>query len=374
MQGQTRLKSSTELSVAIFVYCLRGGGAERVCTLLANGLAATGVHTTVITELPPNTDQYQLDSVVKRSVVGVPGQGGLARLTRTIRKTLQLRRYLKAHQPDVIVSFMTRSNVLTLAASCGLDQPVIIAERNDPRFRSEPMIDRILRRLLYGRANLLVAQTPIMEKVMRERYGLKRTVDIPNPVCPPDHAATPFRTHSGRPYLLAIGRLNPQKGFDVLLRAYAASEARASLDLVVAGKGELHEELTKTAIELGIGDQVIFTGHVEDPAPLFAGATFFVLSSRFEGFPNVLLEAMSAGLPVVSTILPSGGHAAVTDGVSGLLIPPNDVIAMTHAIDRVAADETFAQQLGENARSAASAFSIDSVVAQWQAKIEEMTR
>jgi glycosyltransferase involved in cell wall biosynthesis len=291
-----------------------------------------------------------------------------------VRKTARLRRYLKREKPDVMISFMTRCNAMALAASIGLRCGIIISERNDPRYRPEPLVDRAIRALLYRHSDLLVAQTSVLEEVSRTLFHVARTACIPNPFLPvlATKASAVECTGADRPYALAMGRLYYQKGFDVLIRAFAQSAERHVLNLVIAGEGEEREPLATLAHELGIADRVRFVGHVDQPSSLLAGCGIFILSSRYEGFPNVVLEAMSFGRPVISTRLPSGAHAIIEDGVSGLLVPTEDVDSLAHAISRIATDGALAARLGTNGRKAIEPFGLEPVIAQWREVIEKV--
>jgi GalNAc-alpha-(1->4)-GalNAc-alpha-(1->3)-diNAcBac-PP-undecaprenol alpha-1,4-N-acetyl-D-galactosaminyltransferase len=219
-----------------------------------------------------------------------------------------------------------------------------------------------------------VAQTPTLEDVSRTHFRVARTACIPNPFVPAllTKAETARGADIVRPYALAMGRLHHQKGFDVLIRAFARSAGRHLLDLVIAGEGAEREPLCTLARELRIADRVRFVGHVEQPSSLLAGCEMFVLSSRYEGFPNVLLEAMSFDRPVISTLLPSGAHAIIADGVSGLLVPPDDVGSLADAIARLATDGALSARLSANARKAIEPFGLEPVIAQWREAIEKV--
>lgn len=358
--------SETRRFIVIFIYCLRSGGAERVAALLANELAEQEIRVAVITELGPETDLYPLVPAVERVVIGAQRGGNIiGKAVTLLRKAAAVRAFLKKRKPDALVSFMTRSNNIALMAHTGLGGRLVISERNDPRFRAEPAIDRLLRRLLYRRADVMVAQTATMQQVMSRRYGLRRTLCIPNP-CVPAPGPPGANPRHGRRYVLAMGRLFRQKGFDVLIEAFAASRAAMDTDLVIAGEGEELERLRSQAAAAGIGDRVFFPGHVSEPAPLMAHCALFVLSSRYEGFPNVLLEAMSLGRPVISTRLPSGAHDFIKDGFNGLLVPPEDAAALADAVDRVLADGDLRQALGDRATGAVAHFSLPGIATAWR--------
>ena len=240
--------------LAIFVYCLRGGGAERVAAYLANGLTERGDRVVVVTELGPETDQYQLAPGIERVVIGQgEQQNPFNKVLGLIKKVMRVRAFLRTRRPDAFISFMTRCNNIALLANLGLSFRVIISERNDPRFRAELLIDRMIRRLLYRRASLVVAQTSTIEAIVKDRFKVRRTACIPNPcVVNPTLPATAPVNPSGRGYILAMGRLFPQKGFDILIKAFAASAASLDHDLVIAGQGGTRE-LARVGRDIGDG-------------------------------------------------------------------------------------------------------------------------
>ena len=138
-----------------------------------------------------------------------------------------------------------------------------------------------------------------------------------------------------RPLVLAMGRLTAQKGFDVLVRAYAGLPAEQRGHLMILGDGAEREALLRLADEQGIADEFSLPGFVEDPRPILKAANLFVLSSRWEGFGNALVEAMALGVPVVSCDCPSGPSEILEGGKLGPLVPVNDVNAMRAAMGQV---------------------------------------
>ena len=359
------------MKVAIVVYCLRGGGAERVSSYLANGLSQGGDKVSLITELGPEHDQYVLCSGIARHTIGQQGGSRAGRIARMVRKIIRLRSVLRRERPDVVVSFMTRGNNLALIASLGMRHRTVISERNDPRSNFERSGDSTLRKLLYPRADLMVAQTPAMATVTKELFGITNVVIIPNPAVIPAHV-TRAKIDVGTPYILAMGRLASQKGFDVLIRAYAQSVARHTHRLLIAGQGGGLARYTDIARDEVVADRVTFLGHVDDPMPLLAGCAMFILSSRYEGFPNVLLEAMGLARPVISTILPSGAHDMIADGENGLLVPVEDAPALAKAIDRLARDPIAAEAIGARAPLAVDRFRLPVVIDLWRSTLHQL--
>ena len=168
-----------------------------------------------------------------------------------------------------------------------------------------------------------------------------------------------------RPFVLAIGRLNEQKGFDLLLDAFCRSGlARAGWRLVILGEGPERPALQQQATTLGIADAVALPGFVE-VGQWLKRADIFVLSSRYEGFPNALLEAMQMQRACISFDCPSGPRDLIENDRDGLLVPPRDVAALSEALQCLAADPALRSRLGAEASKVGERFSAASVYAKW---------
>ncbi len=187
-------------------------------------------------------------------------------------------------------------------------------------------------------------------------------VAIPNAV--PDVPLGPG--DPGAHKLIAAGRLEPQKGFDLLLEAFATIASKhPDWTLDIFGKGTRRESLGKAVADLGLGGQVTINVPTDRLGERMRDASVFVLSSRYEGFPIVLLEAMAAGLVVVSFDCPTGPNEIVADGTTGLLVPAEDVPALAAALDRVMTDESLRRRLAAAAPTAVLPYSLEKVGRRW---------
>jgi glycosyltransferase involved in cell wall biosynthesis len=296
-----------------------------------------------------------------------PGQA----ITHNLRKIRGLRRALVAIAPDVIVSFMDRANVLTLLASTGLAAPVIISDRVHPAHAEMDRSWSMLRWLTYGRADRLVVQTDAARAWIEDHLGLRGGYVIPNPIATPflGGAAEPPRSQT----VLAVGRLSHQKGFDVLIEAFAAVASRhPAWSLVIAGQGPEEERLRTQAARLLEPTRVVFLGRVADLERHYRTAGLFVLPSRFEGFPNALLEAMASGCAAIATNCPAGPADIVHHGVDGVLVAPEDVRALSAQMDRLMGDDTERRRLGARARDVSRRFGIDTILGLWDGVLADV--
>ncbi len=350
---------------------LTGGGAERVLSVLANESADRGHHVTVVTLDPAAPDFYPLRPAIRRIHLDVdPGSTGmLHRVSIELHLLLALRAELRRQKPDGVISFSTETNGRVLLASMGLRCRVVVSERSDPASMPLRWVWATLRRTLYRTAHAVVLQTEDARRWIVDNTGARRTVVIPNPAPIAEESADEARALP-QPLMLAMGRLRPEKGIDMLLDAFARTrEAHPEWHLGIIGDGPEREMLERRVADLALGDAVTFAGLLERPTATLRQAQLFVLSSRFEGFPNALVEAMSLGLPAIAFDCPSGPRSIIHHEVDGLLVPAAQVEALAAAISRLMGDSAARARLGAAARDVTSRFAVDRVVTQWLAAL-----
>jgi glycosyltransferase involved in cell wall biosynthesis len=355
--------------IALVITALGPGGAERVMTAMANHWTAAGHRVSFVTyESPTAESYYDLDPHVAVERLHLAGEqrSALGGLWRTGRRVLALRRCLKRLRPDVAIAFLTRVNIATLLAAKGLPLPVIVSERNHPDRQHLNRTWRWLRDVTYGRAATLVCQTEAAKSFYPPALQA-RAVVIANPLRPIQPAINPAAKHE----LVAVGRLNRQKGFDLLIRAFARIAAdRPSWRLTIWGEGDERALLQALVRDLGLEERIRLPGVTREHGAWVEGAGLFVLSSRYEGLPNVLLEAMAAGLPVVAFDCPHGPAEIITAGENGLLVPPEDVEALAASLAKLMADENERRRLARNAQAIAQTYQLEAIMAAWSGLLE----
>ena len=319
-------------------------------TLLATGFAQQGHEVYLVTLGPTGHDFFPVDPSVRR--IGLDLLEDSASLFQALRANLKrmrmLRRLVQIVRPHTVISFMTSMNVLTLIACLGLPLRIVVSERVDPESHRGSYSWSVLRALAYRRAYAIVVQTEVAARWFRQRFrGGVRVSVIPNPVV----AAAVGQTQSQQelpqtPYLLGAGRLVHQKGFDLLIEAFALIAAqRGQLRLAIAGEGPELQSLQELATRLHVAQRVSFLGSIRELGAVMRNADVFVLSSRYEGFPNVLLEALASGVPVVATDCPGGPREILGDGALGILVPSGQASALAEAVMRVIGDVELRRRL-----------------------------
>lgn len=350
------------MKLLLVIPSLRRGGAERVASLLSQEWSRS--HTVVIAVFDASDAAYSYGGRLIN--LDIAAQDGLVnKVKNALSRIGALRKLFRQEQPVRIISFMESSNfpaIIAVALSGKLNH-LTVSVRNDPaRF---PLFYRALIPLLYRLpARVVAVSAGVKDALARMSVPAGRLRSIPNPVVmsanPCNEASTRFPPH----FVLAVGRLHRQKGYDRLLQAFARLDS-PGLDLVILGEGAERPALIKLASDLGLKDRVHLLGNVPDPEVWYQRAKCFVLSSRHEGWPNALMEAMACGCPVVSFDCDYGPAEIIEDGVSGLLVEEGDVALLAAAIQRVLNDESLRDRLSTSGIRRAAMFRVEFIARCW---------
>jgi glycosyltransferase involved in cell wall biosynthesis len=356
------------MRIVLAISSLGAGGAERVMTLLAGALAARHHEVWLVTLSESGNDFFPVDSRVRRLGLGLMGDSPnmLRGLWANVRRLRALRRLVSELEPHAVMSFMTSMNVLMILARVRLPVRIIVSERTDPVAHREKRVWVELRSMLYQRADAVVVQSERNAEWFRARLRKgAHVVVIPNPVVAAS-AVEPCARWPG-PFIVAAGRFGHEKGFDLLIRAFGSlTRQNQDLQLVIAGEGPEGEHLRHLVAELGLGARVCFPGRVRDLSALIKAAVAFILPSRYEGFPNVLLEALAAGVPCVAADCPGATREILGDGAYGLVVPPGDPRALADAIIRIVTDGALRTRFAQAGAGAIERYQLDRVVAEWE--------
>jgi glycosyltransferase involved in cell wall biosynthesis len=317
---------------------LERGGGERVMLQLARSFLAAGrdVHLAVLLGGGPLRGEVP-DAVVLHELVPAGHARGFWLVWQAFPKLISL---MRSVQPGAVLSTMTGTNLLTvLACERSHGHARLVLREASSLVNAPGFFKRGAMRWLYPFADMVVA---VSMGVAEDLRGLGIPDDrirvIHNPADPERlrHLAgvgPALPSLEGVPYVIALGRLTKAKDYPTLLRAYAASKLRHSHRLVIVGEGEERADLERLICELGIAERVLLAGALDNPFRMLAGAALLVLSSRWEGYPNVLLEALALNVPVVATDCQHGPRELLGGGGCGRLVPVGDAAALAHAMD-----------------------------------------
>lgn len=330
----------TPRTIALFVMNLEGGGAERVAVWLAQGLAIKG-HTVKMMLLQAK-GTYLEQGLLPTEVEIIDLHSSRVRYG-----LWSLIKALRRHKPDAIVSFGFDTNILSTLARFFVKIPkLILSEHNHASLalKNYTIIQRsvfsLLMRCLYRFSDNIVAVSKgVGENLKYFNIPTQKINVIYNPI---DIASIkiksketlhqPWFESKEIPVILAVGRLEPQKNFPLLLDAFALVQQKTPCRLMILGEGKLRPELEQKITALGLQNHVNLHGFAANPFAYMARSDLFVMSSDYEGLPTVMIEAMACGCPIVSTDCPSGPAEILENGKNGTLVPVGDAKALAEAI------------------------------------------
>jgi glycosyltransferase involved in cell wall biosynthesis len=326
--------------LSIFLPSLAGGGAERAICGIANGLAARGVDTTLVLGMAQGPYMDIVHPAVRVVDLGAPS---------TLQALPRLARHLHRTRPASLLAAMSHANVVAalahrLSASQArlvLSERVNLSSVFDAHRELRTRATLALMRRTYPWADHVVAVSEGVAQDLTRHVAVPphRVVTIYNPVVD-EHLlaqaaaapAHPWLASGSVPVVLAAGRLIAQKDFATLIDAFAKLRQGRRARLLILGEGELRAPLMAQAARLGVAEDVALPGFEPNPFAAMRAASVFVLSSRFEGLPGVLIQAMACGARVVSTDCPSGPREVLEGGRWGALVPVGDAARLASAI------------------------------------------
>lgn len=339
------------MKIIFIIPNMTGGGTERVISLLSDAYIRKGFDVAVM-QFAGYEHAYPLHEKVEDFSVAPKSNGNPFIM---LRRLVAMRRYFKRNPDSYIFAFCVMGAVFSVMTTRGLGRPILVAERNSP----DSCHVKALRNWAYRRAGRITFQTEDGISYFPKEIARKAVV-IPNPV--DEDMPRPYtgeRSHR----IVTVGRLHKQKNHALLLEAFADfSEKFPDYELHIYGEGELEGRLKEQAERLRIASRVVWHGFCSDVRERIRDAAMFVLSSDYEGISNSMLEALSMGIPTISTDCPIGGaRIYIEPEKSGLLVPVGDKEAMTGAMCRIAADEELAKRLSAGAVQIRENYSVEKI-------------
>ena len=349
------------------------GGAERVLCQLANYFAKRGIRVTFV-NFDSESNFYTINQDVEYIKLHTQFKSSkkclkiLEAPVREIQRFCKIRNLIKEIKPDVVIPFCEMAEVLTIPNCLMLKIPFCVSVRND--YSEYYWYMKILSKLTYGRAKLVVCQTEAVRNILLESVKC-RTVVIYNPLDETTYDKS-ANVKERRPILINVGRLSPQKNQKLLIRAFSRlSSIRPDYYLHIYGCGELEPELSKLIVELHLERRVILKGVMNNAIMANNDATAFIMSSNFEGFPNTLVEAMANGIPSVSTNFSTGAaKMLLQDGESGWLVAVDNEQELLDAMLDVIDHPTLAEKKAKKALYVREFLNSDVICQQWINEIE----
>lgn len=365
---------------------------------LASRLSLRSHEVTLVTLGDGQGDRHQVDASVQRRRLNLLFQqkSWLGKVSGNRRRIVELRTALSEISPDVVLSFCDRTNILA-GFACPKGVPLVLSERSDPSQQHLGRIWEWLRDRSYRRAQHLIALSDTAAEHLSRRFSVPLSV-IPSAVDMPPVRSDRVVAETNQ-LVMGIGRLEPEKGFDRLIQAFAQADHDSSnWRLRILGEGSCREALQDLVRQLGLQDRVELPGWVRPVWDELAAATMFVLPSRYEGFPSALLEAMVVGVPSIAVDCESGPRAILSerqgkassaahsdsgatagapsesgrDPLPGGLLVPNDTASISDAMRVFMADSQTRERTGRRGIEVAEGFSWQKLVVGYEAVLEKM--
>lgn len=337
-----------------------GGGAEKTVSLLSNALVNRGfkVYLAVLSskeatyKLDTKVEYYKIDRSLKSS----------NRVFKNIYRLKLLKSMINSFRPDLLVGYTIQGGIMGCILSRRTGVKCVVCERQDPYQFSYLM--RKLRDKLYKNASGAVFQTIDAQSYFSNI--VKDSVVIPNFIninTIPDVTAIEDRKN----VICSVGRLTEAKDHRTLIKAFALVHAKLpNFKLIIWGDGELRENLIEYAKQLNLDNFVVFPGRSSTVLDEIKNSKIFILSSRYEGYPNALLEAMALGIPCISTDCPCGGpKSMIIDGQNGFLIPVGDFKKMAERTLNVLSNEALMKLFINNGQKVRNTNSEDLIISKW---------
>lgn len=357
------------MKVMFVIPTLGTGGAERVASILASNFAEENEVEFFILE-KSNVERYRISEKIDIKEAGIDVKRGnkmraiMSFVFSFIKQRSMLQKEIGCFSPKVVISFLPKADILvSTVMSCG-NFRWIPSERNDPMSRS--WVERSLLNVIYKKASPLVCQT---EKVANyyQSQGVNKTCVIRNPVILNTIADPSFCASDE--YIISVGRLDRQKNYEMLIRAF--SNAKRSLNfsekLYILGNGPEEASLNKLIEDLEMTNEVYLLGRKSNVMDYLSHATAFVMSSNYEGLPNAMLEAMAAGLPIITTNYFTGAATEFVDKDNGFVVPVSDINEMEKAIaNLLSMPKEKKLSMGEESRRRVAELDAASISRQWR--------
>ena len=358
-------------NIAFVIYSLNAGGAERVVSTLSNSLCET--YNVAIISLIDSKPFYTIDKKV--SIITCfkeikPSSNFIESIITNYKLYSYIKKYSKDYNIDLLIGFMTATNILATFAAKSIGIPIIISERNYPVLMKISMFWKLLRRFSYPKADKLVVQTKPIAEYFNSYVKRKRITILPNPISSHFKVDRETLQVERKNIVLNVGSLTYQKGQDILIKAFARIKPE-NWELHIIGEGPKRKEYEVLIEELGMKKSIKLLGRNNQISFSYLSSKIFVFPSRYEGFPNALTEAMYMGLPCISTDCPTGPSELIEHMENGILFPVDDVNQLEYELDCLIKNQNLRKEMGEKATLSVLNLNENNVTEKWSKLIDE---
>jgi GalNAc-alpha-(1->4)-GalNAc-alpha-(1->3)-diNAcBac-PP-undecaprenol alpha-1,4-N-acetyl-D-galactosaminyltransferase len=349
---------------------MRSGGAERVLSIIANYLVNDGWSVTIIT-ISKSEVYYDIDSRVYLKSLGMDQKSKniFEAIKFNYQRGRELTKLFKEINPNIVVSFTTTVNVTSIVSARFASIPIIMSERSNPWKIAVPSYWRVFSRFVFPLSQYIVVQTERTKDFYR-RHGVP-IKKIYNPLVV-EEGYSSLSQKNRKKVILAVGRLNHIKRFDLLIESFKKVKNRDDWKLVILGDGEDREKLESLIVSLEMSHEVLLEGKVKNVDEYMKKSSIFILTSKHEGFPNALCESMMYGMAPISFDCETGPSEIIDSGVNGLLIKNGDRSKLIESIENLISDIELREKFSKNALKITEKLDQDNIIEEWQSLIGEV--
>lgn len=362
--------------IMFFLFSLSGGGAERTVVNIINNLDQTKFEPLLVLGTDKNNDYYYLlNKNIRVRVLGC---------TKLRYCTLKLSKCIKQEDPDLLFSTINANNIILLLAKIlsFSKVPTIVREANNrTQSGSVTFFNKIITKILYnyfsdkvislseGVKNDLIRNFHVREQKINVIYN---PIEVDKIQALSKEVVHDFNKNKNEKILVAVGRLVEQKDFKTLIKAFNRVSKEVNVRLVILGKGPKEKELKQLAEDMGIQHKIEFLGFKQNPYKYMRLADVFILSSKWEGFGHVIVEAMSTGTPVISTNCQSGPEEIIKDNKYGILTPVGNDKELSEVTISLLKDKKMQNELRERGRERAKDFDVKKIAHKYEEVFDEV--
>jgi len=371
---------------------LEGGGGERILVDLLNNIDRTKFDLSLVLKEKRGVFLNKVRKDVKvcslMKINALKDERFLMRAFRYIQQVYTLCKIINSEKPDIIMGIsaliyptiifkklFARKTKVILNIQIHLTMGLL---EESPDIKDKFFLEKMLPKFLYRMCQMadgVICASKGLDYDINKRFGVPKNkiiviynfinIEEINKLKNEEIYDDWFKNNNSK--IIAVGRLHPQKGFTYLLKAFKiVRENRINADLTILGEGREEVNLKNLTRDLGLDNQVVFAGFQENPYKYMKNSDIFVLSSIFEGFGNVLIEAMACGIPVISTRCPSGPDEIITNNVNGVLVPVRDEKALADAMINLLKDRNKAERMTKEGIKRANDFDIEKMVKEYE--------